>query len=391
MAKERPDLKKYVGRSSPSSPGCGRARSRAPTRPLPCRCAAGLDLHALHQGGQGSLCRAGDRRRRLPLHGEGGQAEGCGRGEERHQAGARANFKCLMSGAPIAYDHIRGEGKAGRMGARLMAIVAEGDRGGSISHRRRNMEAIALTAQPSGNRKSPCPRIRAVQDAAYGLTTYGDLFTPRQLVALTTFSDLVQEARERVKATPSPPVCPTTASPRKVGAGAAAYADAVGCIWRLRQTLHIGILSTMHAWGSKNRNFSQSRLATSDSDDLGLCRSKSVSAWRWRVLSGGQVVSDHRKALDFLRWSLKWEHFRQTRNPLSKIYAWESGFDRSALLRQHRLRRPLGLLLRLAAPLAETVFPDLFATLAVPKAEELVATPYRHGSKERPRPSSSMA
>ena len=27
------------------------------------------------------------------------------------------------------------------------------------------------------------------------------------------------------------------------------------------------------------------------------------------------------------------------------------------------------------------VFPDLFATLAVPKAEELVATPYRHGSK----------
>ena len=29
------------------------------------------------------------------------------------------------------------------------------------------------------------------------------------------------------------------------------------------------------------------------------------------------------------------------------------------------------------------VFPDLFATLAVPKAEELVATPYRHGSKEK--------
>jgi putative DNA methylase len=47
----------------------------------------------------------------------------------------------------------------------------------------------------------------------YGLKTYGDLFTPRQLVALTTFSDLVQEARERVKATPSPPACPTTAKP----------------------------------------------------------------------------------------------------------------------------------------------------------------------------------
>ena len=31
----------------------------------------------------------------------------------------------------------------------------------------------------------------------------------------------------------------------------------------------------------------------------------------------------------------------------------------------------------------QPVFPDLFATLAVPKAEELVATPYRHGSKEK--------
>ena len=36
--------------------------------------------------------------------------------------------------------------------------------------------------------------------AIYGLDTCGDLFTHRQLVALTTFSDLVQEAREQVKA-----------------------------------------------------------------------------------------------------------------------------------------------------------------------------------------------
>ena len=40
-----------------------------------------------------------------------------------------ANFRCLMSGTPIAGDYIKAEGKAGRMGARLMAIVAEGERG----------------------------------------------------------------------------------------------------------------------------------------------------------------------------------------------------------------------------------------------------------------------
>ncbi|MBM3457179.1 MAG: DUF1156 domain-containing protein, partial [Armatimonadetes bacterium] len=31
----------------------------------------------------------------------------------------------------------------------------------------------------------------------------------------------------------------------------------------------------------------------------------------------------------------------------------------------------------------QRVFPDLFATVAAPKAEELVATPYRHGSRQR--------
>ena len=31
----------------------------------------------------------------------------------------------------------------------------------------------------------------------------------------------------------------------------------------------------------------------------------------------------------------------------------------------------------------QPVFPDLFSTLAVPKAEELVATPYRHGGKDK--------
>ena len=40
-----------------------------------------------------------------------------------------ANFQCLMSGTPIAGEYIKAEGKAGRMGARLMAIVAEGERG----------------------------------------------------------------------------------------------------------------------------------------------------------------------------------------------------------------------------------------------------------------------
>jgi putative DNA methylase len=62
------------------------------------------------------------------------------------------------------------------------------------------MEAIALTAQPEWKPEVAMPENpRWFSPPLYGLKTYGDLFTPRQLVALTTFSDLVQEARERVK------------------------------------------------------------------------------------------------------------------------------------------------------------------------------------------------
>ena len=113
-----------------------------------------------------------------------------------------ANFQCLMSGTPIAGDYIKAEGKAGRMGARLMAIVAEGERGRVyLAPTPEHGGGRALRRSRSGSRRSTLPGSRAdFATPHYGLTTFGDLFTPRQLVALTTFSDLVQEARERVQA-----------------------------------------------------------------------------------------------------------------------------------------------------------------------------------------------
>src|SRR5699024_7481327 len=63
---------------------------------------------------------------------------------------------------------------------------------------------------------------------AFGLTTFGDLFTERQLVARTTFSDLVGEARERVLADARAAGRPDDGTrPWEGGFGAAAYADAV--------------------------------------------------------------------------------------------------------------------------------------------------------------------
>ena len=72
-----------------------------------------------------------------------------------------ANFRCLMSGTPMAGDHIKAEGQAGRMGARLMAIVAEGDRGRVYLPPTPEMEAVArrgAARMETGCRHSPMIR-----------------------------------------------------------------------------------------------------------------------------------------------------------------------------------------------------------------------------------------
>ena len=82
-----------------------------------------------------------------------------------------------------------------------------------------------------------------------------DLFTPRQLVALTTFSDLVQEARERVKRDALAAGLPDDGKPLAAGGtGATAYADAVACIWRLLSSKVADYWSsTLSRWRADSR------------------------------------------------------------------------------------------------------------------------------------------
>jgi REP element-mobilizing transposase RayT len=112
-----------------------------------------------------------------------------------------ANFRCLLSGMPIAGTYIKAEGQAGRMGARMRAIVAEGPRGRVYLPPTAEHEAIARSAQPTWKPDLPMNRETTdlVSGRGYGFFTWADLFTPRQLVALTTFADLVGEAIEKVK------------------------------------------------------------------------------------------------------------------------------------------------------------------------------------------------
>jgi putative DNA methylase len=113
-------------------------------------------------------------------------------------AGKKSGFNCLLSGVPIPFDYIRKEASSNKMSERLMAIVVEGNRGRVYLSPISEMEDVVQHAEPTWlPNTETCGKCR-VNIGLYGMTTWDKLFTPRQLVALTTFSDLIQDVREKV-------------------------------------------------------------------------------------------------------------------------------------------------------------------------------------------------
>jgi putative DNA methylase len=295
-----------------------------------------------------------------------------------------ANFRCMISGTPIVPNHIYDEANAGRMGARLMAIVAEGDRGRVYLTPTPEIEAVALTAQPTWEPETPLPEdMRSHWTPPYGLTTYGDLFTPRQLVALTTFSDLVHEARERVQRDALAAGLLYDVKPlHSGGTGSAAYADAVGVYLAFAISKLADRGSTICTWfterdSTRNTFARQSIPMTWDFAELNTLLDGTgsfVGAVEWTAESIEGVAAGYGAPVgaadqdDATRQSMSAGKVVSTDPP----YYDNIGYADLSDFFYVWLRRTL-----------RSVFPDLFSTLAVPKAEELVATPYRHGSKEK--------
>ena len=129
----------------------------------------------------------------------------------------------------MPFDYLRTEAKAGRMGARLMAVVAEGEGGRVYLPPTPEMEAIAFRAEPNDPPETELPaKALGFRVQEYGMTRWRDLFTRRQLVALTTLSALVQEARERITADAlAAGLVDDRKALRDGGTGATAYGDGV--------------------------------------------------------------------------------------------------------------------------------------------------------------------
>ncbi|MCA2737692.1 MAG: DUF1156 domain-containing protein, partial [Microcystis sp. M165S2] len=112
---------------------------------------------------------------------------------------SRKGARCIACESDVKLDHVRAEGKAGRMGAQLMAIVAEGNKGRIYLSPSEEQEEVILKAKPEWMPEATLPHNpRDFKTPNYGMRTFAELFTNRQLVAMTTFSDLASEAREKV-------------------------------------------------------------------------------------------------------------------------------------------------------------------------------------------------
>jgi putative DNA methylase len=295
---------------------------------------------------------------------------------------SRTSFLCLMSGTPISFDHLRLEAKAGRMGARLMGVVAESKKRRVYLSPTAEMEAIAFSALPQNVPETDLPKkALGFRIQEYGMKRWRDLFTPRQLVAATTFSELVQEARELVKRDAIAARLPDDGKLLAVGGmGATAYSDAIA--------VYLGC--------------ALSRLASYNN---------TICHWNMRGGSVGGIFSRH-------AIPMSWDYIEI--NPLEKMSGnWAGGIEWVCdVLSELVPRKTIGLAEQADAgsqtlsngkivstdpPYYDNigyadlsdffyvwlrqslrpVFPELFATLTVPKAEELVASPFRHGNQER--------
>lgn len=294
--------------------------------------------------------------------------------------GKQKGFRCLISHAPMGYEYIREEALAGRMGQKLMAIVAEGRRGRVYLAPNPDHERLAATASPEWKPSLKIPdQALGFRVQLYGMLTFADLFTRRQLVALATLSELVTEARERVRLDAIAAGMPDDNAPLdEGGVGARAYAEAVSLPLAFAISRMADYGCTIATWRTKDNAmrsmFSKQAIPMTWDFAEGSPFAGSSSGFLEAITVVANVLpllpgrpAGYAIQADAQSQSATQNRFVSTDPP----YYDNIGYADLSDFFYVWLRRSL-----------KSVFPSLLATIAVPKAEELVATPYRHGNKD---------
>ncbi|MYA83557.1 MAG: DUF1156 domain-containing protein [Acidimicrobiales bacterium] len=296
----------------------------------------------------------------------------------------RGNGTCIATGAAMPGDYIKSEGRADRMSHQLMAIAAEGERG-----------RVYVPAVHADERDASCglpdwvpggaitQNSRYMLPPPYGMDEWWKLFTPRQLTALATFSDLIGEVKCEVRADAvAAGLADGDVRLRDGGAGATAYADAVATYLAFAIDKMADLGSSLVAW-----------------EPIAQCP---------RHLFGRQAVPmvwDFAEANPFSNSSGSFMTcLKGTLKGLTSI-GTVLGTTGSAVQRdaRARMREAAGATLSTDPPYYDNVpyadisdffyvwlrknlsetWPNEFSTLATPKFEELVADDVRAGSKQQ--------
>ncbi len=294
------------------------------------------------------------------------------------KAGRGANFRCIFTNAAITMEHVRSAAKSGELKETLIAIIAEGKKGRiyispDVSH-----EEIAQSATPKWKPETKLsPDRRAFTPPDYGMEVIGDLFTDRQLVALNTFSDLVHDARAKIEADAIDAGLsskPTTLL--NGGTSAKAYAEAVSIYLAFAIDRLADAGSTISTWATGGFvRFTFARQALPMTWDFAECNFLSNSTgnfsgaidWVAKAIIGLQPRNSG---------SVQQQSAQTVTLPKGAVISTDPpyydniGYADLSDFFYVWMRRNL-----------KEVLPDLMGTIAVPKTEELVATPYRHGGR----------
>ncbi|AEE98001.1 DUF1156 domain-containing protein [Mahella australiensis] len=287
----------------------------------------------------------------------------------------RRGARCAACGMPVGLDYVRAEAKAGRMGAQLMAVVAEGKNGRIYLPPEYGKQEAAYDAVPQWEPEGELFGKARVNVPLYGMTKYADLFTSRQLTALTTFCDLIAEARTKA--------AHDAEATGMDEASAKAYADAIGVYLAFAVDKLSDYCSSICTWVIDRDTIAHTfgrqaiPMVWDYAEANPFCRSTGnfLSCVEWCVrflknvvpgIEGRAVQNDAMKGMPFGKG------FVISTDP---PYYDNIGYSDLSDFFYIWLRRSL-----------KDVYPELFSTVMVPKAQELVATPYHfEGDRDKAR------
>ncbi|MCY3889482.1 MAG: DUF1156 domain-containing protein [bacterium] len=304
-------------------------------------------------------------------------------GEPSHERTVnRGNGTCIATGAAISGDYIKSESRAGRMGHQLMAVVAENPDGRSYCCITEDDISAAVIEDPiqepsGGVALDP----RNIWIITYGLDEWWKLFTPRQLTALTTFSDLLGEVAEQVASDAlAAGMADDGVRLRNGGQGAVAYADAVVTYLAFAVDKFADLNNSLVRWEPVAQcprqlfgrqsipmvwDFAEANPFSGSSGSLLTCMNGTIKG----LASIGVVLGTYAKVEQRDARARVQECAGSVISTDPPYYDNISYADLSDFFYVW-LRRNLA-----------DVWPDECSTLLTPKAEELIANRYRTGSK----------